>query len=280
MADIKCVVCSEPYDAWGVNHGDMTRWQAILFKQGAGCPSCEGVSPFEHPTDLEKLAGTGDEEQLAVLQDRLLLNPDEDGDLDLLSRLMDEDGSGPPNHSRPKWVQPAPKVFWTCTGCDVSVIVDPDDDYPDGPLVLSEGQHGELSYSGGKSVHYLYGHAYAYADYPEQDAPDEKAPFYLDIGNGPEPYCAGCVQTCDGSGCDTPIFSRSDLEVGDTHATGSSFMPPGKYNKDDALCIDCYEQCCSECGASPTEECTCEHESEETPYERAVREREQEDEIP
>lgn len=38
--DLICNVCSEPWDAWGVNHGDMTKREKKRFYQGKGCPSC------------------------------------------------------------------------------------------------------------------------------------------------------------------------------------------------------------------------------------------------
>jgi hypothetical protein len=76
-----------------------------------------------------------------------------------------------------------------------------------------------------------------------------------------EAYCCSCAQACDG--CGATIFSLSELEAGDSYVTGSSFLPSGKFMKDDALCVDCFEECCSECGASPTEECTCNQEDNE-----------------
>jgi len=36
MSDIRCVVCGEPWEAYGVNHGDMLPWEAKLFRAGAG----------------------------------------------------------------------------------------------------------------------------------------------------------------------------------------------------------------------------------------------------
>ena len=45
MSDIKCAVCGEPWNAYGVADGDMLRWEADLFRAGAGCPACEGVAP-------------------------------------------------------------------------------------------------------------------------------------------------------------------------------------------------------------------------------------------
>lgn len=251
MSDICCAVCGEPYDAWGVTHGDMLRWEAILFKQGAGCPSCEGSVSNEEP--LSDLAGIPDRHELDSLHHRLLEDTDEDGDPDLLFRLMSDGG----NHNRPKWEPPPEEVLWECSGCHVKVIVDHDNDYPDGPLNVPT-KDKPRTYSGGDKVHGSHGALYTYNDVCEKINPaTEKAPFEVEG----KPYCDACCQTC--AECDSVIFSRSELEFGDPYASGSSFLPSGKYLSIHALCIDCYEQLCPECGAGPNEECTCEHPKEE-----------------
>lgn len=38
--DIHCPICSEPWDRWGVTHGDMTPDEAVAFFRGEGCPAC------------------------------------------------------------------------------------------------------------------------------------------------------------------------------------------------------------------------------------------------
>jgi len=43
--DIKCAVCGEPWDAYGVKNGDMTEEEAKLFLAGKGCPCCKGIRP-------------------------------------------------------------------------------------------------------------------------------------------------------------------------------------------------------------------------------------------
>ena len=150
--DVKCAVCGEPYDAYGIRHGDMLRWEARLFLQGAGCPSCQGVKP----------EGMTDAAVLAVLEDRLLINPDEAGDHDLMNRLLT--GS-----ELPQWRPPKPTALWTCFGCGVSVVRDQDTDYPDGPIDGVEG--GDLMWVEGGGVHYYRGHAYRWADHPDAEDP-------------------------------------------------------------------------------------------------------------
>jgi len=165
-----------------------------------------------------------------------------------------EDGD---NRNRPKWEPPPEEVLWQCTGCKVKVVVDAENDYPDGPLQVPI-ENRPLAWSGGDKVHASCGSLYAYPQVCEtENTATAKAPFTVED----QPYCDACCQTC--ADCDSVIFSRSELEAGDPYASGSSFMPTGKYHRTDALCIDCYEQLCPECGASPTEECTCTHDGEE-----------------
>lgn len=54
--DVKCAKCSEPWDAYGAAHGDMTAWEWDLFKRGAGCPCCEGAVPYGVDEDAARAA--------------------------------------------------------------------------------------------------------------------------------------------------------------------------------------------------------------------------------
>jgi len=38
--DLICNICGEPWDNWGVSHGDMTKMEKKKFYAGKGCPSC------------------------------------------------------------------------------------------------------------------------------------------------------------------------------------------------------------------------------------------------
>ena len=38
--DIRCAQCREPWDAYGVRHGDMEPGEATQFLKGEGCPCC------------------------------------------------------------------------------------------------------------------------------------------------------------------------------------------------------------------------------------------------
>jgi hypothetical protein len=43
MGDLICARCGEPWDSYGVFHGDMTEEEKRRFLHGEGCPSCFGV---------------------------------------------------------------------------------------------------------------------------------------------------------------------------------------------------------------------------------------------
>ncbi len=50
--DRSCAKCGEPWDAYGIRHGDMTPEEAALFNQGKGCPHCH----FGYDTSRTPLA--------------------------------------------------------------------------------------------------------------------------------------------------------------------------------------------------------------------------------
>jgi len=55
VGDIYCRICGEPWDAYGVFHGDMTKEEAKLFLEGKGCPSCNFGKKTKKPKDrIEK----------------------------------------------------------------------------------------------------------------------------------------------------------------------------------------------------------------------------------
>ena len=45
MGDIRCAICGEPWDAYGVFHGDMTAEESKRFLKGLGCPCCPKDKP-------------------------------------------------------------------------------------------------------------------------------------------------------------------------------------------------------------------------------------------
>jgi hypothetical protein len=95
--DIKCVVCGEPFDAFGVDHGDFLPWEAKLFRAGAGCPCCEGENPNGYtPSKLSDV---------------------ENGDDDPILRIIAAENAA--NGTAPKWQRPQDPIHWVCDGCGV-----------------------------------------------------------------------------------------------------------------------------------------------------------------
>ena len=103
MSDIRCVVCGEPWEAYGVNHGDMLPWEAKLFRAGAGCPSCEGVPNGWSPESIFDV---------------------ENGDEDPIARIIAAEHVA--NGTKPEWKRPEDPLHWTCDGCGVEVRTDLD----------------------------------------------------------------------------------------------------------------------------------------------------------
>lgn len=65
--DILCVKCGEPWNSYGVNHGDMIAWEADMLRKGIGCPSCKGTKKhdltiMEHLENETATEGAGVEE--------------------------------------------------------------------------------------------------------------------------------------------------------------------------------------------------------------------------
>lgn len=119
--DIKCVICGEPWDAYGVSHGDMKKWEAALFKLGAGCPRCEGVEPETswHPETIMDI---------------------ENGDEDPVIRLnLYEDRS-----TRPKWAPPEPKLLYKCDACGCQIMEDLAGEDPEACVFPRGGQLHKL----------------------------------------------------------------------------------------------------------------------------------------
>lgn len=51
--DVYCQRCGEPWDLYGVDHGDMTDEDRRLFWAGQGCPSCFGKPVEKRPFRAE-----------------------------------------------------------------------------------------------------------------------------------------------------------------------------------------------------------------------------------
>lgn len=83
MSDIYCAKCGEPWDAYGVYHGDMDEDEKSRFLSGAGCPCCRfgrktgandrGSVLQQFMRAAESEIAASDEEPLTILHRRGLL---------------------------------------------------------------------------------------------------------------------------------------------------------------------------------------------------------------
>jgi len=87
MGDIRCRLCGEPWDSFGVHDGDMEPEEAERFLRGEGCPCCH------FGQDKEKTAGDHEEDFLGDLT----TETDEDP-IELLDKVKPR-----PEEPKPKW---------------------------------------------------------------------------------------------------------------------------------------------------------------------------------
>jgi hypothetical protein len=209
MRDIYCRQCGEPYMEPSL---DMNKWEYKLFMAGAGCPCCEG-----HPDKKWELAEDGSDIAMAAAN----------GDGCPIERLSLFD----PAYKPPKWERPEPEVLWTCQGCGVTVVVDPD--------------NGEIEYDlppGAKGAAWYHSHPYSRGE-PTAE------PYH--VFQPDQPVCEFCYDKCEGCG----VAVCSNLEYGDCYEDGWCSTLPN-YHHADVYCIHCVESTCSKCDSLP-EDCDC-----------------------
>lgn len=215
--DILCVVCGEPWDAWGVNHGDMAKWESELFKAGAGCPCCEGNPPNGKQWEPKKFSDI------------------ENGDDDPVLRInAHEDFS---DGKAPKWEKPKPKIFWECDGCGVRVIGDPEFCEGHEDYLQYETRYGTLAFNceyGSHRFHTL--------------VDVEKTPHHT-FEDGTK-VCPFCYAECEG--CGEPL--ALNVEAADVY-TDVHYVDSDCYHLD-PYCYDCFASLCEKCEKMP-EDCTC-----------------------
>ena len=108
--DILCEICNEDWTSYGVEHGDMAKWEAKLFRKGSGCPECEGEMP--------KGADKDDHQDRAA---RLaFFNHPEEGE-EIILRMAA--GTVPP-----KWERPPDPLIQACSCCSLELKRDNDDE--------------------------------------------------------------------------------------------------------------------------------------------------------
>lgn len=216
MADVKCAVCGEPWDYWGARHGDMAAWEFELFRKGAGCPCCEGESDVDPDEAME-----------SHLRSVVFGGTDDPDSFDQLHAVGERE--------RPEWKQPEPEKIWTCDGCGVSVVVDPDI-----PLDGDKPQEGNddiwLRWQGGEKVHYgVSGHAYSYGDWPMAKNPERDGFLELDGSK----YCSGCAVGC--TECGEPVLVGGHHDFSGCYDPGYAFPHPDNPFLG-SVCLSCYEE--------------------------------------
>ena len=203
MSDVKCVVCGEPWDYWGVRHGDMAVWEFDLFRKGSGCPSCEGrVKQGWHPESLEDVE-FGDEdpgERLSAYEDCL-------------------------NGTAPKWERPELKTVWQCDGCGVQAVEDPDYLHYDGTKVVCDGLSYQLPHDA-KGQQWFNSHPYG------MGRPDREPAATF----GEDRVCEFCLSHCEECGAEV----SGVLEFGDMYDEGYCVTHPDYFDR--VACLNCYEK--------------------------------------
>jgi hypothetical protein len=181
--DIKCVVCGEPFSAYGIDHGDFLPWEAKLFRAGAGCPCCLGENKNGYaPSKLSDV---------------------ENGDDDPMLRIIAAENAA--NGTAPKWQSPQDPIHWVCDGCGVRAITNLDNTLSD-----TEGLEYDLPYSA-KARKW-------YRSHPFHNSIPEITPAHT-FPNG-ENVCEFCLTHC--SECDAPLSELLGLELYDEGAAWPS----------------------------------------------------------
>lgn len=206
MSDIRCAVCAEPWDAYGVFHGDMLPWESRLFRAGAGCPCCKG-----HAT-----AETRETSEYAHAHDVLVGAAWDDP-----SRFVVGHTVGELPAKRPEWKRPEDRVCWECSECDAAVMRDADVTHP--KLVYPDRGFGREYVDGlyWRGVrHETNEHEHALAE--TLSMPGHACP--EDWKAGDRVLCPACGENCHGCG--------ARLGEDERHPLGGGYYHPDYYCED------------------------------------------------
>jgi hypothetical protein len=77
MPDIHCKICNEPWDSYGLSHGDVKAWEADLIRKGFGCPCClEKKEQYIKPPSLLIGYCYSCSKEITIDQDEFIYNGD------------------------------------------------------------------------------------------------------------------------------------------------------------------------------------------------------------
>jgi hypothetical protein len=193
----------------------MAKWEATLFRKGAGCPACEGETPE---------GGDADEIAFRAAKHEVFCPGDDSGDV-AENFIAIADGTS----KRPAWERPEDPTKWSCAGCDAKVLTD---------LDTGEAYFENL----GKGLYNLNRDA--------SDADPELRDWVLKLGEAE--YCPCCAKVCDGDfNCEAVIFrshfsTSGKVLYGDTYDEGASFENPSDPYHGGSVCYGCFENAESE----------------------------------
>lgn len=211
MADILCAICREPWDGYGVEHGDMLPWEAVLFKKGAGCPCCEGESPEGVTLDAAREA-----QARSIIFDAGTDDPPAYESMNTL-------GLDAP---RVPWERPEDSIVHSCQSCGAEIRRNIDS----AVLEVDEDTHDHavgLYWQGGRFQE-LHHHDRNWEDILiaciARKGKLHDGPPAAWLLNG-RFHCPGCAENCGECG---ELFPSEDL-----------ILPEGKCHVGDAVCEDC-----------------------------------------
>lgn len=198
--DVKCLICGEPWDYWGLYHGDVQAWEADAIRDGRGCPACHGHSDEGYqPTRLSDF---------------------EWGDEDCLPRIY--------AHARPvgKYEPPPVEVLEACIGCGIQRV-------RDRSAEVYNGKRREPVYAwyapvGSDASRWGVGW--------KLSCEDPGAPMMDFHGLGP--VCQHCCDEC--AECDALIATHCQGTFASLDGVGEGYLPEGCYSTAELRCLDCY----------------------------------------
>jgi len=222
MSDIKCVVCGETWDAWGVSHGDMMAWETDLFRAGVGCPCCKG----------DRSEGSFEPKGISDFNN---------GDDDPMQRIIAWE-----NPPEIKWEKPQDEVLNECDGCGIRLVRLLSEEVYDGRM--RQALYDWYRPTKSRALDWYRSHSDTMMGPAEEAAKEHKWNPWEDDRRA----CPCCAGLCDCCG-EVIIAKVPDLDPGDCYASGASMMHPHDYAK--SICINCFEELNSEEEEEEEEEC-------------------------